>query len=62
MQVVRSGPSEAGVYSLAPLPASPSAGSRPNTQLVLKRLRASPAVRFAEPVEAQAQVPASPGS
>ena len=61
MQVV-GGPSEAGVYSLAPLPVSASAGSRPNTQLVLKRLRASPAVRFAEPVEARAQIPASPSS
>jgi putative zinc finger protein len=61
MQVV-GGPSEAGVYSLAPLPVSASASPRPGTQLVLKRLRASPAVRFAEPVEARAQIPASPGS
>jgi hypothetical protein len=55
MQVV-AGPSEAGVYSLAPLPGN----GRPGTQVVLKRLRANPSVRFAEPVETQAQlVPAS---
>lgn len=52
MQIV-SGPSEAGVYSLAPL----STGDSSANQLALQRLRAHPGVRFAEPVNSLADSP-----
>ena len=53
LQIV-AGPSEAGVYSLAPL----SQQAAPATQTALAQLRAHPGVRFAEPVDAAAR----PGS
>lgn len=52
LQIV-SGPSEAGVYSLAPVPGG-DAGASP---LALQRLRADPGVRFAEPVNSFAEAP-----
>jgi hypothetical protein len=50
LQIV-GGPSEAGVYSLAPRTAAADTGA------ALARLRADPGVRFAEPLDA-AQRPA----
>jgi hypothetical protein len=47
LQIV-AGPSEAGVYSLAPL----SAAAAPNTLTALAELRSQPSVRFAEPLDA----------
>ena len=50
LQIV-AGPSDAGVYSLAPLSAHTGAGA----QAALEQLRAHPGVRFAEPVDAAAR-------
>ncbi|MDI3259400.1 MAG: zf-HC2 domain-containing protein [Sinobacteraceae bacterium] len=47
LQIV-SGPSEAGVYALAPLPGAAPAAA----ETLAARLRADPAVRFAEPIVA----------
>jgi hypothetical protein len=56
LQVV-SGPSEAGVYSLAPMVSAKEAEHRDATARTLARLRAHPAVRFAEPVGADTILP-----
>jgi hypothetical protein len=50
LQIV-AGPSDAGVYSLAPLVASVDTTTPP----ALARLRSNPGVRFAEPVDAAAR-------
>ena len=50
LQIV-AGPSDAGVYSLAPMSAQAAAATQP----ALAQLRAHPGVRFAEPVDAAAR-------
>jgi hypothetical protein len=51
LQIV-GGPSEAGVYSLAPVAPAKEAMNKDATARTLAQLRAHPAVRFAEPVGA----------